>query len=169
MRVAGAVAAVTLAAAGCYDFTFDERAPEAADAGGALDAGDRAEPREAAAPADAATADARASECKAGGYYCGGEHVAGASDTLYRCNADGTATLMARCANGCAVMPPGTDDACRPPTPCVSGGEYCGGDKVNGHPDVLYRCGADGSSISVVRRCAKGCVVRPGSDDVCKS
>ena len=143
----------------CYDFHYEERSDGGSTAGdgGAPSVGDT----------DAAAPDARTNDCVAGGYYCGGERVAGATDTLYRCNADGPPTLLARCANGCAIGAPGKDDACRPPSPCVAGGAYCGGDKVNGDPDVLYRCGADGKSISVIRRCEKGCRINPGADDDC--
>lgn len=141
----------------CYDFHYEERGDGGGSAGG--DVG--------GAPADAAPDTARPNDCVAGGYYCGGERVAGATDTLYRCNADGPPTLLAKCANGCAISAAGKDDGCRPPTPCVAGGAYCGGDKVNGDPDVLYRCGADGKSISVIRRCEKGCRINPGNDDDC--
>ena len=137
----------------CYDFHFDERGGPPLDADASTDAQDAA--------ADAAR------DCHPGGRYCGGERVVGASDTLYRCNADGPPTLMAKCANGCTLNATGKDDEGRPPTPCFAGGSYCGGDKVNGDPDVLYRCGADGKTISVIRRCASGCRINPNDDDDC--
>jgi len=159
MRVRKAVDVVLCCAlAGCYDFHFDERA----DGGGSATEADAS-----VAAGDAAAADARANDCVAGGHYCGGERVVGATDRLYRCNADGPPTLLAKCANGCEVNPAGKDDACRPPTPCVPGGSYCGGDKVNGDPDVLYRCGADRVGLSVIRRCENGCRVSAGADDAC--
>ena len=158
MRAPSTAAVVMCALTACYDFRFEERADGGATAGD----GDAS-----AAPSDAGADDARRNDCVAGGYYCGGERVVGATDTLYRCNADGPPTLLAKCANGCAVGQAGKDDACRPPTPCVAGSAYCGGDKVNGDPEVLYRCGADRESISVIRRCDKGCRINPGDDDDC--
>ncbi len=149
--------AALLLAAGCYSFAL----PDAADGG--ADAG----PAEAGPPTDAGRDADAGARCIEGGYYCGGEKLAGASDTLYRCNADGRGTLVAKCANGCAVGAPGKDDTCRPPTPCTAGGTYCGGDKVNGEPDVLYRCNAD-QTISVVKRCTSGCQVNAGTDDTCR-
>ena len=157
MRAPSRIALVLCALTACYDFHFEEQP----DGGGSANADD------AASAAPDASGDAKPNDCIAGGYYCGGERISGATDTLYRCNADGPPTLLARCANGCAIGPAGKDDACRPPTPCVAGGWYCGGEKVNGDPDVLYRCGADGKSISVIRRCAKGCRINPGADDDC--
>jgi hypothetical protein len=51
--------------------------------------------------------------------------------------------------------------------PCVKGGKYCGGDKVSGGKNVLYRC-AGGSSGSELEYCTNGCEQRPGDDDRCK-
>jgi hypothetical protein len=68
-----------------------------------------------------------------------------------------------KCANGCV------NGTCNPPTKCVAGGAYCGGDKVNGDPNVLYKCGADGFATTVQQACVNGCVVAPaGQDDFCK-
>ena len=68
-----------------------------------------------------------------------------------------------KCANGCV------SGACNPPTKCVTGGTYCGGDKVNGDPNVLYKCGADGFATTVQQSCTNGCIVAPpGQDDYCK-
>ncbi len=104
--------------------------------------------------------------CALGGYYCGGAQIDGAKDTLYRCESGTTGSLIAKCANGCIVMP-GENDRCSDATSCVVGGSYCGGDKVNGDPNVLYRCEAGGGA-SVIRRCANGCRVNPpGNDDDC--
>ena len=50
---------------------------------------------------------------------------------------------------------------------CVVGGYYCGGDKVSGSSSTLYRCTGTGAP-AVVRRCANGCRVNPGSDDSCR-
>jgi hypothetical protein len=156
MRAPSRAALVLCALTACYDFHYEEPRD------GGTPTGD-----DAASTAPDAGGDARSNDCIRGGYYCGGERVVGATDTLYRCNADGTSTLMTKCANGCAINPAGKDDACRPPTPCVAGSAYCGGDKVNGDPDVLYRCGADAKSVSVIRRCPKGCRINAGDDDDC--
>jgi hypothetical protein len=103
-----------------------------------------------------ATTTQTSNGCSSNGMFCGG-------DALLRCNADGSRTFVGKCANGCV------NGACNPATPCVSGGTYCGGDKVNGDPDVLYKCGADGVATTVQEHCANGCFVAPaGSDDYCK-
>lgn len=48
------------------------------------------------------------------GDYCGGDKVDhGDSNTLYRCNGPGPATVKAKCANGCVVAPSGQDDYCK--------------------------------------------------------
>lgn len=136
----------------CWDFDYLEGA-KVADAS-------------AEASADA-SAERVVSRCVVGGYYCGGERVPGDPRALHRCNGDGTGTLMSKCATACLVAPPGKDDACAPATSCVVSGTYCGGDKVNGDPEVLYRCNA-GATISVVKRCASGCRVNANDDDACK-
>ncbi|WP_394829376.1 hypothetical protein [Pendulispora albinea] len=51
---------------------------------------------------------------------------------------------------------------------CVAGGSYCGGDKVTGDPNTLYRCNADGKTATVIRSCAHGCSVNSGRDDSCR-
>lgn len=104
--------------------------------------------------------------CVAGGYYCGGDKVSGSASTLYRCNGSAAPTVIERCANGCAVNS-GTDDVCRSPSACVVGGTYCGGDKVNGDPNALYRCTAS-YSRTLVRHCGNGCSVNSGRDDSCR-
>jgi len=50
---------------------------------------------------------------------------------------------------------------------CVVGGYYCGGDKISGSSSTLYRCTGSGAP-AVVRHCANGCRVNPGSDDSCR-
>ncbi|MCA9676609.1 MAG: hypothetical protein KC464_16370, partial [Myxococcales bacterium] len=104
--------------------------------------------------------------CVAGGLYCGGDKLAGDPDTLYQCNAGGVPLARGACAAGCVVTPT-EDDACRAAGgPCVEGGFYCGGDKLAGDPQALYRCvGGVGTAPQV---CADGCVVRPGQDDACR-
>jgi hypothetical protein len=51
---------------------------------------------------------------------------------------------------------------------CVVGGTYCGGNKVSGDRNTLYRCTGAGAP-AVVRHCAAGCVIMPaGQDDRCR-
>lgn len=153
---------ITCALGACWSFDFDEppsgsdasdSASVRADSGPPLEAGD--------AKTDAAF------KCVSGGYYCGGEQVPGDTRSLYRCNPDGSVTRFYKCATACVVSPPGKDDACSPATTCKVNGTYCGGDKVNGDPDVLYKC-LTGGGVSVVQRCTKGCQVNPNDDDACK-
>lgn len=137
-----------VAASACYDFTYEEPANEAG----------------ADAPSGASP-DA----CVAGGAYCGGDRVVGAADTLYRCVADGGSTLLKKCASRC-IRDAGQGDGalCAPPaTACKVGGAYCGGDKLDGDPSILYRCVASGAP-TILERCAHGCrVMASGVDDAC--
>jgi hypothetical protein len=50
--------------------------------------------------------------CTEGGFYCGGNEVDGDPRTRYTCSG-GAGTDPVECADGCAVMPAGTDDECR--------------------------------------------------------
>ncbi|HEX7667889.1 MAG TPA: CHAP domain-containing protein [Polyangiaceae bacterium] len=50
---------------------------------------------------------------------------------------------------------------------CVPGGFYCGGDKVKGDPDNLYKCNAAGDGQTLSKACKKGCRVNEGRDDAC--
>jgi hypothetical protein len=50
--------------------------------------------------------------CVDGGFYCGGNELAGDPRTLYTCMS-GAGTAPRVCANGCVVMPAGSDDECR--------------------------------------------------------
>ena len=144
---------VSVLLAGCFDFDFVEPAvsPEGgADGGGDAPAGD----------SGACVADLR---------YCGGDRVRGPVDTVFRCLPDGGATLVAKCASGCLRdAGAGEPGRCAIPTaPCQVNGRYCGGDKLDGDPAVLYRCGSGGTAIEI-ERCARGCQVAPaGSDDAC--
>ncbi|HVY46548.1 MAG TPA: hypothetical protein VHB21_11745 [Minicystis sp.] len=106
--------------------------------------------------------------CVHGGLYCGGDKVTGDVNTLYRCTSGDGGTVVEHCAHGCEVNA-GADDACRPVTggDCVHGGFYCGGDKVNGDANTLYRC-TSGHEGTVVEHCASGCAVRSGQDDACR-
>lgn len=105
--------------------------------------------------------------CVAGSYYCGGDKIAGNPDTLYECNAGGVPLARGVCAFGC-VIDPGDDDTCRGGGgACVEGGFYCGGDKLDGDPQTLYRC-ASGAGTSP-QECPNACVVAPpGMDDFCR-
>ncbi|HET9624476.1 MAG TPA: hypothetical protein VFP84_24055 [Kofleriaceae bacterium] len=49
---------------------------------------------------------------------------------------------------------------------CVVGGLYCGGDKISGDKNTLFRCTT--GAPTVVKKCAQGCAVHPGSDDSCR-
>ena len=161
--LAGAlIGLVTCALGACWSFDFDDPQPGA-------DAGDSSVVRvEAGTSTEAGDAKTDAAfKCVSGGYYCGGEQVPGDTRSLYRCNPDGSVTRFYKCATACVVSPPGKDDACSPATSCKVNGTYCGGDKVNGDPDVLYKC-LTGGGVSVVQRCTKGCQVNPNDDDACK-
>jgi hypothetical protein len=110
--------------------------------------------------------------CVPGGYYCGGDKVVGDSNSIYQCESGNKGKLLERCAAGCKVNS-GTDDACKPLTNhCVNNGHYCGGDKLDGHPDSLYQCWnddpSDASYAMFEFRCANGCQVNSGRDDSCK-
>ncbi|HMG56681.1 MAG TPA: hypothetical protein VK601_24440 [Kofleriaceae bacterium] len=50
---------------------------------------------------------------------------------------------------------------------CFVGGLYCGGDKISGDKNTLYRCTGTGAP-AVVRHCASGCAIHPGDDDACR-
>lgn len=50
---------------------------------------------------------------------------------------------------------------------CLGGGLYCGGDKLAGLPDSLYRCVAGGTP-SLFMSCPNGCRVEINTDDGCR-
>jgi hypothetical protein len=106
-------------------------------------------------------------ECVAGGFYCGGDKLAGDPDTLYQCNGGGVPLARGVCGSGCIVRPT-ADDTCRGSAgTCVDGGFYCGGDKLDGDPRTLYRCSGGIGTAGTV--CADGCIVSPpGTDDRCR-
>ncbi|MBX3204780.1 MAG: hypothetical protein KF764_06910 [Labilithrix sp.] len=141
------VALLSGAAPACYDFTWSEPAE--------VDARAEADP-------DAAAIDSE-SRCAEGTLACRADGV-----TLERC-ADGGFTFVVQCGGGCADAGSAPSSAsCNAPVPCVTGGSYCGGDKLDGDPDVLYRCVASGAH-TVIRRCGPGdCLVQPGRDDRCR-
>ena len=139
--------------AGCYDFTYVEPVVAQPDA----------QSREAGEAAEAGSA------CAVGVESCGGDAVRGDPDTVYRCLADGGGALVRKCASGC-VHDAGTGVAGRcimPVAPCQVGGFYCGGDKLDGDPGVLYTCATGGTAVEK-ERCAKGCqIAKSGQDDAC--
>jgi hypothetical protein len=51
---------------------------------------------------------------------------------------------------------------------CVPGGYYCGGDKVSGSSDTLYQCQSD-HTAKKIEACTRGCAVREGRDDACRT
>jgi hypothetical protein len=104
--------------------------------------------------------------CTPGALYCGGDKLAGDPKTLYQCNGGGVPLARGVCLGECAIRP-GNDDTCRGAGgTCVDGSDYCGGDKLDGDPQVLYRC--SGGIGTNPRLCANGCVVNPGDDDECR-
>jgi hypothetical protein len=106
-------------------------------------------------------------ECKLDSLYCGGDKLTGDPDTLYRCNDTATPTPRGACPNGCLVQP-GQDDTCKAGgAACIAGDFYCGGDKLAGDPQVLYRCNGSGAP-TVSMQCPTACLVRAGQDDVCQ-
>jgi lysozyme len=62
----------------------------------------------------------------ADGHYCGGDGLAGDTDTLYVCK-NGNVSSSTVCAGGCKYNPPGTPDACNPSAPGGGGGNSGGG------------------------------------------
>jgi hypothetical protein len=109
---------------------------------------------------------APAEECVPEGHYCGSNGVAGDPNTLYGCNSGGVPLARGICDFGCLVRD--GDDACRGGGgPCVDTGFYCGGDKLDGDPQTLYRC-QDGVGVDGMV-CPDGCIVMPpGMDDECR-
>ena len=104
--------------------------------------------------------------CTDGRLYCGGNTVAGDFNTLYRCNVGAVPTARGRCPAGC-IAHPGGDDACASGAVCQDGGKYCGGDKIEGDPQLLYVCAAGAGTMP--KQCANGCVIRSGTDDICRA
>jgi hypothetical protein len=176
MRFSAATSTIAFVACflGCWDFTYAENerardlATEPAEVG---DGGTstRAEKTLDATPPslDGGAAPLPTGDCNPSGLYCGGHGVDGPTDVLHRCTSGTTGTLVAKCANGCIVRGTGGSDECNAPAPCFAGGLYCGGDKVNGDPAVLYKC-VDAGAPEMIKRCQDGCEVRPGKDDACK-
>ncbi len=103
--------------------------------------------------------------CTPGSLYCGGDKIAGDPQTLYQCNGGGVPLARGVCASQCSVRP-ADDDTCRGTGGCIEGSDYCGGDKLDGDPQTLYRC--TGGVGTNPRLCADGCVIRTADDDVCR-
>jgi hypothetical protein len=104
--------------------------------------------------------------CVGGAHYCGGDKLAGMADTVYECNGGGVPIARGACAAGCTTRPT-LDDACAAARgTCVDGGLYCGGDKLAGDPQTLYRC--SGGAGTVAMECATACAINAGSDDSCR-
>jgi len=107
------------------------------------------------------------SACTDNALYCGGNSIAGSTDTLYRCRAAGVPEARGVCAGGCLIRPTKGDTCAGAGGTCVDTGLYCGGDKLDGDPQSLYRCGS--GSGTLVMDCANGCVIgSPGHDDACR-
>ena len=177
-----------LMAAGCWDFSYvepengtetgtgtqkDAKQPGASDDDGTIQAADGGMTSSSGSSTPAGEdsgIDGASSGCTVGGLYCGGHGVNGATNLLLRCTGGTAGTVVMKCATSCIAIGPGGSDGCsKPADDCVNGGAYCGGDKVNGDPDTLYRCGSN-QSTSVITRCSKGCIVMPpGQDDACRS
>jgi uncharacterized membrane protein YgcG len=109
--------------------------------------------------------------CHVGGFYCGTDKVDGDRSSLYQCTGGSSGTLVEACENGCNINP-GADDACKPGVDqgggnCKAGGKYCGGDKVTGAKNILYKCD-HGDEGDAIRQCPHGCNVNPGEDDSCQ-
>lgn len=109
--------------------------------------------------------------CTPNGLYCGGDKISGDPKTLYKCTGPGAPAVVKVCAAGCRVNP-GQNDSCAVAVTtsggnCALGGHYCGGDKVTGDAKTLYQCNGPGTP-TVIKICAAGCQVNPGSDDTCK-
>jgi hypothetical protein len=108
--------------------------------------------------------------CPTSGDYCGGDSMSGDPNTLYHCSAAGQAPASSQaCANGCRTMPQGTNDVCNSSQSCPGGGDYCGGDGVQGgDANTLYHCPGAGQPPSGSQACSNGCTIEPaGTNDFC--
>lgn len=80
--------------------------------------------------------------------------------TFYKWSAADTAAVRGKFTQSAS----GTTNA---GSDCFVGGAYCGGDKVTGDKNTLFRCTGTGAP-TVIRVCANGCAVHTGDDDACK-
>jgi hypothetical protein len=102
------------------------------------------------------------------GLYCGSSSLGQNTNYLYDCQ-NGNYTVKEQCANGCEIMPVGTNDQCKDaPTSCPYGpGLYCGNSSLGQNTNTLYYC-QDGN-YTVKEQCANGCeIMPPDVDDKCK-
>ena len=111
---------------------------------------------------------AASSACAHEALVCGGDGVDGDAQMLYRCH-EGHLSFARACTWGCQWGHGGADDACKPRPPmafCADDGLFCGGDRVDGRPGVLYRCASHGLRVEEI--CGSGCAVDPdGVADGC--
>jgi hypothetical protein len=92
--------------------------------------------------------------CTETAVYCGGTLGLQADfQTLYRCTG-GLPTYYARCSTGCFERT-GQPAQCFGLGPCVDGGTYCGGNKLDGDPNTLYVC--KDRVGTAPRLCPNGC------------
>lgn len=56
----------------------------------------------------------------------------------------------------------------KPTVSCFPDGYYCGGDKVPGSKNDLYRCDSAGTGATLAKACSAGCEVMTGRDDRCR-
>jgi hypothetical protein len=105
-------------------------------------------------------------DCVAGGLYCGGDKLAGDPQTLYECNGGGVPLARGACLGDCVSRPTDDDTCTATGGTCIDGALYCGGDKLEGDPQTLYRCAAGAGTV--VMTCPTACRVNPGSDDGCE-
>lgn len=155
---------------GCYDYTLDENEPVEPPTGEEPEKTKKARDDNPASPISPTsvesepppvTTPAPASTVAPATTDAGVDSGTSSGTSVAVCRENVTASGIT-CANGC------TNNVCKPATKCVAGGVYCGGDKVNGEADVLYRCGSDGFTTTVAERCVRGCFVAPsGMDDKC--
>jgi hypothetical protein len=105
--------------------------------------------------------------CTDGALYCGGDSIAGSTDTLYKCRTEDVPLARGVCAGGCLVRPTKGDTCAGVGGTCIDTGLYCGGDKLDGDPQSLYRCMSGAGTL--VMTCPNGCVIgSPGHDDGCR-
>jgi hypothetical protein len=105
--------------------------------------------------------------CTNGTTYCGGDSITGSPDTLYKCQTDSAPLARGVCAGGCLIRPTKVDTCAGVGGTCIDTGLYCGGDKLDGDPQSLYRCMSGTGTL--VMACPNGCVIgSPGHDDACR-
>lgn len=110
---------------------------------------------------------AAAPSCIPGVNYCGRNLIPGEPDVLYRCERDAVPVARGRCLFGCNIVSGGEDHCDSGPNTCVDGGFYCGGDKIDGDPQVLYVC--DSGVGTQPKPCDERCAIYPpGMDDRCE-